>query len=252
MKTSDLKKIKGGILPFRVLSNITCDEMMASPPEGLLWAGFRLEYEAESKEIQEDLIDTLVAWGVLGNHAKNKGAKIEPVLELEFKGDWSVDDVAFWATGGDFNVALIGLHDNSPPEDVEQYIARYKELNKKLLNTNNFKKYSFPFFMDLELAMMRATGQEIAANDIMKKNQQALIDIKKTSDAKREYALRYTPLGHSKVYEASQEIIADFFGDDATFKKIAISLMKPIIEKMNHFEDEQKDKPKTKTERFGV
>ena len=67
-------KIKASILaqmemsPARVIAPIDCDEMCYAPPEGLMVAGFPWRAklgEDGGWEIDENLVDTIVAWSAL-------------------------------------------------------------------------------------------------------------------------------------------------------------------------------------------
>lgn len=245
MKASNIKFLNGS--GIRVISGVICDTLLTEVPEGIEWIGFKFEMEPNSTEIKEDLIDSLVA---ISNQKTVRGHGVEVVLELDYKESWSEEDVVFWAASGEFNIALCGLSLDSKEEDQDLYVKRYKSLNELILKTNNFKKYSFPMMLDMEIEVAKSLGAENL--EVLERKYYGLVDLRSPKESRVEYAIKATPIGLKKIRNASIDIIEKSFGSIENFGLIMRSISLPIADRVKTISDVKNEQPKTKQERFNL
>lgn len=247
---------KLGFAPGRVLAPLECDEVSFEPPEGLLVAGFPWKAKKDEGselgwEIDENLVDTVVAWSSIGNSAKSAAERVECVLEVDWRDDVPAEDLIHLAAAGEFSLALVGLElqDN---ENAAAYCSRIKELARQMLKTGNYSKMLFPFSPIFEAVFLEKLGKAGDADLVRQKWAKREIDIENPLAAKMEYALRRTPLGRKDVQAACEEALLEHFGDERMLEEAMRALARPIAKRLEGFAAEIKTQPKAKDERFGL
>lgn len=239
----------------RVIAPIDCDDLSLSPPPGLLVAGFpwsaRKSEESDlGWEIDENLVDTIVAWSTLGNSAKLPEDKIECVLEIGYKDDVPAADLVHLASSGEFSLALVGLASGAPAEEEAAYAAKLKEFAAAMLRAGNFCKSLYPFSNEFEAIFLERLGKRDEALRARNNWSKGLVDIKHPSGARIEYALKRTGLGSMLVRQACEEALLEHFGSEEMLSAAIVALARPIAKRLEGFADEVKAQPKAKQERF--
>lgn len=255
VKVSLLEKMS--ISPSRVVAPIECDDMSFQPPEGLLIAGFawsarRSEGSELGWEIDENLVDTVVAWSALGNSAKTAQEKVECVLEVGYKEDVPAEDLVHLASSGEFSLALVGLADGCSEEEALAYCTRLADLSTRMLRASNFSKSLYPFSNEFEALFLERMGKVDDAERLRAQWSKGLVDVKNSAGARVEYALKRTPLGRFDVRTACLGALLDHFGSQEMLDAAIKALARPIAKRVERFADEIKAQPKAKQERFGL
>lgn len=247
---------KLGFAPHRVVAPIQCDEVSFEPPKGLLVAGFpwKAKKDDDSElgwEIDENLVDTVVAWSSIGNSAKTAQERIECVLEVDWRDEVPAEDLIHLAAAGEFSLALVGL-DRDDEEHAKEYCEKLKEIASNMLKAGNYSKMLFPFSQVFETIFLEKLGKVADANAIRDKWAKREIDMESPIAAKTEYALRRTPLGRRDVQQACLDALLEHFGNEEMLAAAAKALARPIAKRMKGFVEEIKAQPKAKDERFGL
>ncbi len=242
--------------PNRVVAPIDCDDVSFEPPQGLMVAGFPWRARRDSGsdlgwEVDENLVDTLVAWSSIGNAAKSAAERVECVLEVDWREEIPAEDLIHLAASGEFSVALVGL-ELSDAENAAAYCARLKDLASRMLKTGNYSKMLFPFSPIFETVFLEKMGKAADAKAIREKWARREVDIENPMAAKTEYALRRTPLGRRDVQAACEEALLEHFGDEKLLEAAMKALARPIAKRLESFAEEIKTQPKAKDERFGL
>lgn len=248
---------KFGVSPTRVIAPIDCDDMSFSPPKGLYLAGFpwkarRVDGDVTSWEVDENLVDTVVAWSALGNNAKTSDEKIECVLEIDYRDTVPAEDLIHLASSGEFSLSLVGLPEEASAEDQDKYAQRLKVLAKTMLMSSNFSKSFYPFSNEFEALFLERLGK---VDDALKMRQnwaKGLVDVKQPAGARVEYALKRTALGSVMVRQHCMEALVEHFGSEELMVEAMLSLAKPIAKRVERFAEEIKAQPKSKQDRFDL
>lgn len=253
VKVSLLEKMT--ISPARVIAPIDCDEMAFQPPPGLAIAGFpwtarRAEGTELGWEVDENLLDTVVAWSTLGNAAKSAQEKIECVLEIDYREEAPAEDLVHLASSGEFSLSLVGLSPMLAPEDVAAYAKRLKELAVAMLNASSFSKHLYPFSNEFEAIFLECMDKKADAEVMRSDWARGQADVRHPSGARVEYALMRTPLGLLEVSEACREVLLEHFGSQELLEAAMSALARPIARRVQKFADEIMAQPKAKQERF--
>ena len=240
--------------PARVLAPIHCDDMCYEPPKGLQIGGFpmiarKLDGE-DSWELDENLLDTVVAWSALGNAAKTAEEKVESVLEIDYRDDFPLQDLVHMAASGEFSLSLVGVGITSSDEEMAEYSSKLKELSATMLRFSNFSKSLYPFSNEFEALFLERMGKHEDASSMRALWSKGLADLKHPSGARVEYALRRTGLGDLRVKQACLEALQEHFGSDESITVAIESLARPIAKRIGKFADEMKAQPKAKQDRF--
>lgn len=241
--------------PARVMAPIECDDLSLSPPPGLLVAGFpwsarRSDDSDLGWEIDENLVDTIVAWSTLGNSAKLPEDKIECVLEVGYEDDVPAADLVHLASSGEFSLALVGLAAGASAEQEAAYAAKLKELASAMLKASNFCKSLYPFSNEFEAIFLERLGKSGEAERARENWAKGLADVKHPSGARVEYAIKRTGLGSMLARTACKEALLDHFGSEELLDAAIFALARPIAKRLEGFADEVKAQPKAKQDRF--
>lgn len=255
VKVSLLEKMK--ISPARVIAPLECDDISFQPPAGLYVAGFpwlarRSETNELGWEIDENLVDTVVAWSASGNTAKSAHEKVECVLEVDYLADVPAEDLIHLASSGEFSLSLVGLDAMAEPSDLAHYAARLKTVAACMLKAHNFSKSFYPFSNEFEALFIERMGKKDDAERMRSNWSKGLVDVKHPSGARVEYSLKRTPLGRVEIRQACLEALRDHFGGDEMLDTAVMALARPIAKRVESFTDELKAQPKAKQERFGL
>jgi hypothetical protein len=255
VKVSLLEKMENS--PSRVIAPIECDDMSFQPPAGLFIAGFswtarRSEGSDLGWEIDENLVDTVVAWSALGNSAKSAQEKVECVLEVGYQEDVPAEDLIHLASSGEFSLALVGLPDGSSDQEAADYCKRLGQVAAKMLRASNFSKSFYPFSNEFEALFLERMGKVEDAERLRTQWSRGLVDVKHPSGARVEYALKRTPLGRLDVRAACLAALLEHFGSQEMLDVAIGALARPIAKRVERFADEIKAQPKAKQERFGL
>lgn len=255
VKVSLLERME--VSPSRVVAPIECDEMSFEPPRGLFIAGFawsaRRSAGAElGWEIDENLVDTVVAWSALGNSAKTAQEKVECVLEVGYQEDVPADDLVHLASSGEFSLALVGLSEGCSDEEAKAYCERLADMASRMLRASNFCKSFYPFSNEFEALFLERMGKASDAERMRAQWSKGLVDVKHPAGARVEYALRRTPLGRPDVRAACHGALLGHFGSQDMLDAAIEALARPIAKRVESFADEVKAQPKAKQERFGL
>jgi hypothetical protein len=243
--------------PTRVASPIHCDAMALSPPKGLLIAGFPWAARPSAGsdlgwEVDEDLVDTIVAWSALGNAAKTPEEKIECVLEVDYRDQVPAQDLVHLASYGEFSLALVGASTDSPAQEQALYAARLKEVALAMLSAPNFAKSLYPFSNEFEAFFLEGLGKPEEATAARDRWSKGLADMKHPSGARVEYALKRTPLGSSQTRQACHEALLEHFGSQEMLEEAMRALARPIAKRLEGFAREVQAQPKSKQDRFDL
>ena len=240
--------------PARVLAPIYCDDMCYEPPKGLQVGGFplitRKDAGSNSWEIDENLLDTVVAWSALGNAAKTAEEKIESIIEIDYRDEIPFEDIVHMAASGEFSLSLVGVTPSSSKEELALYASNLKALATIMLKFSNFSKSLYPFSNEFEAIFLERMGKKDDALLMRSMWSKGMADLKHPSGARVEYALKRTALGNLEVKEACYQALLDHFGSDESITTAVKSLARPIAKRIGKFADEVKAQPKAKQDRF--
>jgi hypothetical protein len=231
--------------------------MSFSPPKGLFLAGFpwkarKVAGEVDSWEVDENLIDTVVAWSALGNNAKTSDEKIECVLEIDYRDTVPAEDFIHLASSGEFSLALVGLEEGASEEEKAKYSQRLKVLAKTMLLSSNFSKSLYPFSNEFEALFLECLGKADDALKMRKNWSKGLVDVKHPAGARVEYALKRTALGSVTLGQDCADVLIEHFGSEELMVEAMLSLAKPIAKRVERFAEEIKAQPKSKQDRFDL
>lgn len=255
-KVSELEKHKFAF--HRVIAPIECDTAGFTPPKGLLVAGFPWKSrtsgagESEVYEVDEDLADTVIAWSSQGNAAKTAQEKIECIIEIDYHLALPPEDLIHLAAAGECSLALVGLEVGATEEQEQEYADQLKKFSAAMLKASNYTKSLYPFSQIFEASLIEKLGKTQDAERIRADWASRKVDIDLPAAARTEYALRRTGLGRKKVETACMEALVEHFGSEELLVSAMRALARPIAKRLESFGEEQRDKPKSKQDRYDL
>lgn len=241
----------------RVVSGIVADTTSYAPPEGLLIAGFGftgkvvdLPTGGKDVECQEELVDTVISWSMLGSNAKTELEKVECVLELDYKQELPYESIAKLSAQGDFSIALIGWDGSDSTR--EAYLSALKKCAAETLKIPAFSKRLYPFSLVFEWIFLEHMGKSEEVDRIKKQLAGGLINVMHPAGARLEYGLRHAHLGMKGLEAACREVLVDFYGSEEAVGSLCKSIAKPIVKRIQGFAEEVKIQNKPKVYRYQV
>lgn len=253
----------------RVLAPIECDDVSFAPPAGLRVAGFAWAARPSQGaapvgaaptiasqegdlgwEVDENLVDTVVAWSALGNAAEKASDKVECVIEVPYQEELPAEDLIHTAASGEFSLALVGLERSASAEQRAAYARKLKELALSMLKAANFSKSLYPFSNEFEALFLESMGKKEDAELMRKDWSLGKVDALNDAGARVEYALKRTGLGTLEVRAACQEALMEHFGSQDMVVAAMRALAAPVAQRVAKFAEEIKDQPKAKQDRF--
>ena len=155
-----LSEIEDMPTPPAIIRGIVCDTPSFAPPNGVRIAGFLYDTDPNTGEYAEDLLDTLIAWGVIARTNVKQERKTTSIVEIPFGTTNLVPEhIIHVAAAGGVSITLL------PPEveTEENWNAWRNELlrfGKAILNTTHFGGRLYPFSDLLEPVFLENISTE--------------------------------------------------------------------------------------------
>lgn len=217
----------------RVATGTIADEAGFVPPSGMLVCGFQLMLN-DAGDLNEDLLDTLVSFGLLAGGAKSNTERCEPVLELDSSIEVDGEYLVFLGTNCKFSVALLDS------QNEEQWKAAAKKIYMKSLQTPQFAGSVYPVNVAAEPLILESLGAAVPANSLRQiLRGEAALDRLLPATAKYQYAQQLAgPVTMKWAEEVAQECLLEHFGQDgfremtAGVAQACAQALKPIRERV--------------------